>query len=443
MKREWKNIFLIVLLFLFAAEVAVLLLFAFWDTDVRQDSVLVNEAVQAVQAHWDSLSRGMKKESGRDAIEEPDNQTGLAYVVLDMEGTVLFRTGSGLSESVNMAVIHRDTILDVTVDGQIVGKIIIENDSSQMFQEQKQRLIFGMLAAMLLQCGICIGYFVYMNRVIIKPFEKLKGFAQRVAGGNLDIPLTMDRQNLFGAFTESFDIMRSELQKARMAEAKANASKKELVAKLSHDIKTPVASIKAASEVGAALAESDRLRDNYAQIIRKADQINALITNLFTAALEELQKLTVTPGDVESGLLREMLESADYLHRGTVPEIPGCILYADSLRLQQVFDNIFSNSYKYAGTKIDVAVGKEGQWLRVCVEDYGGGVHEEELPLLKEKFKRGSNAEHVEGAGLGLYISDYFMREMRGELAVENGEHGLKVVVGILLGGKNRDIIIC
>lgn len=51
MKREWKNIFLIVLLFLFAAEVAVLLLFAFWDTDVRQDSVLVNEAVQAVQAH--------------------------------------------------------------------------------------------------------------------------------------------------------------------------------------------------------------------------------------------------------------------------------------------------------------------------------------------------------------------------------------------------------
>ena len=56
--------------------------------------------------------------------------------------------------------------------------------------------------------------------------------------------------------------------------------------------------------------------------------------------------------------------------------------------------------------------------------------------LLKEKFKRGSNAGNEEGAGLGLYISDYFMKEMGGELTIDNGEHGLKVMVGILLGGK-------
>lgn len=87
-----------------------------------------------------------------------------------------------------------------------------------------------------------------------------------------------------------------------------------------------------------------------------------------------------------------------------------------------------------------MTVRREGQRLGVCVEDYGGGVCAEELPLLKEKFKRGSNAGNVEGAGLGLYISDYFMREMGGELGVENGEHGLKVSVGILLGGKNPDI---
>lgn len=97
--------------------------------------------------------------------------------------------------------------------------------------------------------------------------------------GNLDLPLEMDRQNLFGAFTESFDLMRSELKKARLAEAKANAEKKELVAKLSHDIKTPVASIKAAAEVGLALSETERMKENYTQIIRKADQINGLITN--------------------------------------------------------------------------------------------------------------------------------------------------------------------
>ena len=60
--------------------------------------------------------------------------------------------------------------------------------------------------------------------------------------------------------------MRSELKKARLAEAKANESKKELVAKLSHDIKTPVASIKAVSEVGIALAGNEKDKGNYGQI---------------------------------------------------------------------------------------------------------------------------------------------------------------------------------
>ena len=59
------------------------------------------------------------------------------------------------------------------------------------------------------------------------------------------------------------------------------------------------------------------------------------------------------------------------------------------------------------------------------------GVPMEDLPLLREKFKRGSHVEHMEGAGLGLYISDYFMREMKGELVIENGKHGLAVTVSI------------
>ena len=55
------------------------------------------------------------------------------------------------------------------------------------------------------------------------------------------------------------------------------------------------------------------------------------------------------------------------------------------------------------------------------------------FPFLKEKFRRGSNAGTVEGAGLGLYISDYFMRKMGGELSVENGLGGLKVSVEVPL----------
>ncbi len=408
------------LLMVFLIELAILILFALPKTETIQDTVAVNEAVQTVQRDWDSL-------------EDHINRTSLAYVVLDADGTVLYRTKPGLSESMNAAISHKDTILDIEVDGLAVGKIILYNNDSVIFQSQKQIAVAAIIAAMLLQCCICIGYFFYMQQAIIKPFHKMKNFAERIAGGNLDIPLKMDRQNLFGAFTESFDIMRSELKKARMAEARANESKKELAAKLSHDIKTPVASIKAASEVGAALSSDEKNRANYGQIIQKADQINTLVTNLFSATLEELQELPVTPSDLKSEELRTLLENADYLHCAVLPPIPDCLIFADRLRLQQVFDNIFANSYKYANTKIEAAVCIRGSYLTVCIEDYGGGVDESELPLLKKKFKRGSNAKDIDGAGLGLYISDYCMKKMQGRLDIENGAAGLRATVFLLL----------
>ena len=471
-----KRYFIIIQLIVAAVETILLFGFALQDTDSVQDTVAVNEVLQSVEADWDRL-------------ESHENRTGLAYVVLDDTGEVLYRTDTGLSESINAAVVHRDTILDVESGGLAAGKLILSNDSAKLLKSRQQTVLLAVMALMLVQWSVCIGYGIYLDRIVVRPFRQLKDFARRVAGGNLDIPLAMDRGNLFGAFTESFDIMRDELKKARLAEAKANAEKKELVAKLSHDIRTPVASIKAASEVGAALAENDRIKGNYGQIIRKADQIDTLVNNLFTAALEELEQLTVAPVDMESRELAEMLESADYFGWAKIPPIPECLLYGDRLRLQQVFDNIFANAYKYgrgafrggnalggnaaiqesgadrgscqrgAGLrgepcaeperasggdsgkasslegKIYVTMRRENRFLAVCIEDCGGGVDPEELPLLKEKFRRGSNAGNKEGAGLGLYISDYFLREMGGELLVENGEKGLRVTVAVRLSG--------
>ena len=414
--------FLICMIIIFLAEIFVLVRYSNSNGDFLQSAVEVNEALQSVRDDWENIGAHQ-------------NVTSLDYAVLDSGGDVIFRTRQGLSESLNEAVIHRDTILDVEVNGKTAGKIIIYNDNPRTFGDGRKRYAAVLIFAASLQLGCFVIYSVYLYRRVVKPFGKLEDFAERVAGGNLDIPLEMDRGNIFGAFTESFDIMRSELKKARLAEARANSEKKELVAKLSHDIRTPVASIKAASEVGAAIAENEKIRQNYNHIIHKTDQINTLVTNLFSATLEELQQLTVEPTDMESGVLTEMLSSADYFHYAKIPPVPDCLLFADRLRLQQVFDNLFANSYKYANTAITVTICAEDTCLAVCIEDCGGGVDSLELPLLKEKFKRGSNAEHIEGAGLGLYISDYCMKNMQGRLEIENGEAGLKAVVQIAFAG--------
>lgn len=408
----------ILLALLFAIQALALLSFAAQDMTMPQDAIAVNEALQSVQADWKAMERHV-------------NASDLSYVALDNQGSVRFRTGPSLSESVHAAVLHRDTILDIRVDGRVAGKLIVYNDAAKAIQSRKAAALTVLAVSAALQFLACICHALYLHRTLVRPFQKLEGFAERIAGGNLDTPLEMDRMNLFGAFTESFDIMRSELKKSRQAEAKANADKKELVAKLSHDIRTPVASIRAASEVGSALSDSQRIRDNYTQIIRKADQIDALVTDLFTATLEELQQLTVSPVDIASSELAALLQNADYLRRSSIPQIPPCLLRADRLRLQQVFDNIFANSYKYADTAIEITAVREGRMLTIAIEDSGGGVPARELPLLKEKFRRGSNAGKRDGAGLGLFISDYFLREMGGELLVENGAMGLRVSVRI------------
>ncbi len=410
-----KKGYLIATIIIFAVEITALVLFSARGSDNTHDALAVNEVEQSVRAYWDDL-------------EEHTNAAALDYVVIGSDGEVLYRTKTGLSESINAAIIHRDTILDVQADGGAVGKIIIHN-SYDSVDADKRRVAAVFAAALVLQCAVCVGYTIFLERRIVKPFGKMKGFAERVAGGNLDIPLEMDRENLFGAFTESFDIMRSELKKARVAEAKANASKKELVAKLSHDIRTPVASIKAVSELGAATSPDEKTRGNYKQIILKADQINTLVWNLFSATLEELQQLTVSPADMPSTELRDMLISADYFHKAEIPDISEKLLFADKLRLQQVLDNIFANSYKYANTDITVKIYPEKEALAVEIEDSGGGVSAEELPTLTEKFKRGKNSEGIDGAGLGLYISDAFMRGMGGKMLIENGERGLKITV--------------
>lgn len=310
-----------------------------------------------------------------------------------------------------------------------------EMDAARQSRDNALRTVLYVAVAIFALCGVLL--YLYCDRKILKPFRRLQGFARLIAQGSFDTPLEMDKGNLFGAFTESFDLMREELHKSRENERKANQSKKELVAKLSHDVKTPVASIKAVTEL--MLIKSINERDEkerrmLATINAKAEQIDVLITNMFHAALEELHALTVTPTELQSTEIAELLRNADYSGRVFDFALPSCIVAADALRLQQVFDNIISNSYKYADTGILVNAMIDGERrLAIAIQDFGAGVTEDELPLLNGKFYRGKNAEKLSGYGLGLFISKYLMEQMSGDLHCESNPDGFAVRIFLKL----------
>ena len=237
----------------------------------------------------------------------------------------------------------------------------------------------------------------------------------------------MDKHNYFGAFTESFDRMREELKLSAEREAAANRSKKELVAELSHDIKTPVATIKATCEVMEVKYKEPDVQEKVAVIKSRASSVEQLVDNMFRATLDDLDELKVTPREESSLIINDMLSSLRFY--GTVEqkgEIPECLILVDKLRLEQVIDNIAGNSFKYAGTTLEVEYRSDSSSVHVILSDRGPGVPEDELAMLTTKFYRGSEASESgkDGSGLGLYLASLFMEKMGGGLELKNREGG-------------------
>ena len=411
-----KGFFAVLLLVSFFAEAALCIVLYNKLEDVKQDVVTVNACLKQVENNYG---------------DEDSYLRDIDYTLIDNEGNVTFKTADGLSETVAEAVSNSDSIIDIEVDGTVMGKMIVHNTTSDLVAHYKALLIGGIAVICLLQLAVIACSFIYIRKTVTEPFSKLNDFAVRVAGGNLDLPLTMDKAHVFGSFTEAFDLMREELRKARQAEKEANDAKKEMVAKLSHDIKTPVASIKSSSEIGYEISKDEKTRHYFNLINEKSDQVTTLVANLFNSSVNDITEISVTPLEYNSEILETIIRSSDYLNKAGAFEVPRAQIYVDKLRIQQVFDNLFMNSYKYADTDIDVECEKGSGYIVVSIRDKGPGVAENELPLLREKYKRGSNSEGKDGAGLGLYLTDYFMNEMDGKLVIENAAPGLKVSVYI------------
>ena len=197
--------------------------------DIANDTVKLNEVTTEIKNNFGDVSKYPKE---------------LEYSLIDDKGNVLFTNGKDLSLSLNEAYKNGDIIIDIVDSSNNINKLIVKSGIIGQLNKQKNEYVIEMSVIIFIQIMYIMGLYIYMHKTMIKPFDEMKEFAERVATGDLDIPLNMDRHQNFGAFTESFDIMRSELKKAKIAEMEAEKSKKELVARLSHDIKTPISSIK-------------------------------------------------------------------------------------------------------------------------------------------------------------------------------------------------------
>ena len=289
-----------------------------------------------------------------------------------------------------------------------------------------------LLGAAFILCMMFVLIYVYFS--ILRPFENMKRFAGEIAKGNFDIPLEYQRSNYFGEFTWAFDSMRREITKSRSCEKEAIENNKTIIATLSHDIKTPIASIRAYAEgLEANIDSSAQKRQKYISVImKKCDEVSGLTNDLFLHSVSDMEKLNISMEQFELGefLKEAALEICTEQNavRVRIPE-KKIRITADRKRLMQVFENLINNARKYAKTSIDVSVIPGEHDVEILFQDYGTGILDEDMPFIYCKFYRGKNCGTEQGSGLGLYIVKYIIEKMQGEILICNKQEGLSVSV--------------
>ena len=432
MKNYIKIIFAIILLVFLGVMIFTVISYKSEENSSNDSAniLALNDIVKTAEDNWGNLKPALKD------IFDGD------FVILNPANEVLYDSRKDTAETISIETAIKKKYLYkyIVIKNNIAGYAVICNNGMQMIESAKLRLIAGFaICGLILIMGMFL-FYKYVEKRIIIPFKRMEDFAGKVAEGRLDEPIIMDRNNIFGAFSESFDIMREELSESRKRELALQKKERELVASLSHDLKTPITGIKLTSELLQAKLsmspdQNGDMIEKLGNIYKKADQIDVLVSDLFTSTLDDLGEFRVNLKDETSTVIIEIVKKYDDKSLVKGDAVPEVIINTDIRRLSQVIGNIISNSYKYAGTKIDIKYEVIEGYLKMVLRDYGPGVPENEIDLITNKFYRGKDWKDgkQEGSGLGLYIAKTLMVKMNGELIAESDGKGLAITLLIPL----------
>jgi len=249
-----------------------------------------------------------------------------------------------------------------------------------------------------------------------------------VAVGNAEPGDELDRLG------RAYNAMTSHIQLQIEEIAEANIIRRDLIAGVSHDLRTPLASLRGYLETlimkDKTLPAADRLM-YLAIAARQCDRMSRLVEELFELAkLEELEvRVNAEPFQL-SELVQDVLqkfqllavEKQIVLHGNFMPKAP--LVHGDIPLIERMLDNLLENAIRHtpAGGRVDVTVTVVGKNLKLEVSDTGRGISEEHLPHIFERFYRVDQSRNAAsgGAGLGLAIANRIVELHAGHISVHS-----------------------
>jgi len=208
----------------------------------------------------------------------------------------------------------------------------------------------------------------------------------------------------------------------------------EFISSISHELRTPLTAI---TGWGETLIYNEQLDQESKRgitiMLKEARRLTKMVEELleFTRMEDGRFTLNIEMIDVAAELedaiftFREVLhqDELEFEYNSSIDEalmIPG-----DPNRLKQVFLNLFDNALKYGreGKRIEVSIAMVGEYVRICIRDYGPGAQEDELENIKMKFYKGSNSKE-RGSGIGLAVCEEIIKFHGGTMELTNADGG-------------------
>ena len=269
---------------------------------------------------------------------------------------------------------------------------------------------------------------LYLSNRIATPIRSITKSANRMAQGEYGITFRG------GPYTELSELADT-LTHTSIELEKSTSLQKDLIANVSHDLKTPLTMVKSYAEMIRDLSgDNPEKRDRHLQvIIEEADRLNVLVSDLLT--LSKMQSGAIVLNVKEFDLYNEaetmfmyyklLMEEEGYIINFTCPE--KLSVKGDPDRLKQVFANLINNALKFCGEDrtVNISIQKKGRYALCRIQDHGAGIPEEELPRIWERYYKSSYnmVRSTSGSGLGLSI----VREI---LSLHKVNYGVSSTIG-------------
>lgn len=287
-------------------------------------------------------------------------------------------------------------------------------------------LLISLFIALFIATGLGIFYSIIFTR----PLKVMNTTALEMAHGNYSVRTGIKRQDEIGQLGSSLDFLASELTNATEKISKLELVRREFVANVSHEFRTPLTVIRGSLEAlsDGMIEEQEDIERYHKRMLSETRSLERLVSDLLELSRLQSGKLTIHWESVHiASVLLDVVKSlqtvADKKEIQIFCDISQNIppVLADYDRVRQLFVIFIDNALKYSPSKSVIKISIDiKNTLVVIIQDQGFGIPEEELPYIWDRFYKTDKSRNSNGTGLGLAIAKHLIQLLNGQVTLES-----------------------